>query len=475
MSFVEELDTIMMSFLSSYGFSCDTFGANQDNDTISVNFKSIEKAQSNINLISNVRVSYLLDSPNEYIVKVVKTVKIFTHSFGGLTSEILKIPCKNKKIYNFLLIIEKLLDMPFIVFFNKFADEETLQSFYSSFFSIFISEYIPLPNYKPPVLEDYRKIDISFNPKDLIVTKRLKNYFDNNYLSSFANMNRVNYHNKDYIKYVKSLTKNVELFCKISKLKYKETKNKIFYNNYIISRFILDNEAEVESDLDILLKYAKYFQDNKSIPENENFFLYTKFNNNKQRKLFNTLKQIYGLQLLEKDKDNWNFVRDKFLNYENGIKLEIIKNGPFIPDSYARPYDWPGLKWLIYNYLRLLNNYESYYKDAYGNIYAFEANMCFLTDDELFNLGLYLYIFRRFYQANDIFNDLYTRGYDKENCEKMLIKLKIATKTKDALSNIDFKEKNIYEKAYKQLCDKQDYKTIQNTIIESYKNYNPGG
>ena len=446
----------------------------------------------NVKVVNNIRI--FIVNETKYAIDIKKTITILYHSYQCQTGELLEIENDIEEECNeFLQVVKQEIDMPFLVFFSYFDKNNLMEEFFYNDLSILVSEHLPFPEYKEPDLKDYCehiKTICNFTPNDFIITEGLENYFDNNYVYSFSSINKVNYKSKDYLQYIKNSSENIKAFCEVSESKYKETKNEVFYNNYIVGKFLL-NES-IKSDFYILLHFLEYYNKNEELPEDSSFFLNKEYKG-KQLEVFNILKQIYIIQLCREFDDN---KMNTIASLLNSVKIDetvkfyfcLIKYGPGIPDSdrYISPtiHKKYPLKRAIYNYLTVLKNvYEqsdgNYYRQINNIIdkHATKDNISSLSDDEKFNLGLYFYIFRDFEKAKQIFENLLDCKYNMSECAEILNKISVCQKEKDSLIKIGIDDKNksivvefdIYKAAFHQLCQEINYEEIRLSVIANWK------
>lgn len=449
-----------------------------------------------IEVINNIEV--LKQNNTRYGVKITKTISVFHHTFFVYKSNILDIE-QNKEIETEELIraVKEKLNMPFLVFMCKYCKQDNeLEQFIIRFLSVIISEYLPLPKIKMPDLTKYNKnIKFNIDVKSLIDTNGLENYFDGGYNNSYSSILGIDYKNDSYIKYIESIDKNIDEFCDISLSKYKETKDKQFEDNYTIAMFLLGNT--VESDLYTLLDYMSIYNEKGVFPEDNDFYILKSFNG-KAGDLFQLLQQSYLIQLLDDIQANIEHILSllNVTNIDEAIKFKIylIKYGAgipndetYIPKSLYKKYP---LKREIYNYLTVLQNIYTHeenclYKQAYETLISltmdtnYKVNKSVLNNQELFNLGLYFYVFSELDKAQDIFKFLIEQLYDIEDCNIMLNKINVLKRKENSLQKIGLSNINkrlyikskldIYQAAFWQLCNNIDYKDIQASVIANWQ------
>lgn len=423
------------------------------------------------------------------------------------------------KLYEFLSSLEKLIHMPFPIFAITLTP--TINGFWGKL-NIFFSYLIPTPSYKKPKPETY-KFDIKplLSIDDLIDIDGLEEDFAECNLYSLGMLLDVKYENKYYKEYIDALTQDIESFASISYDMYKKTKNIKYLNNYTIARYkqgIIENNYLAQC-----LSMMDAYKQNDILPEYKmDFIYYTGPACERIGLLDSFLSLAHILYLLTDIEGNFETIlsildtvieeRYKDIVLEIKFFIELIKFGPGIPNDsqYKNLYINKPLKKEIYNHLTVIKNMHeiannNFYFNARQIIETLtkEENFAFnradLSDDEMFNLGLYLYHFSNFEMAENIFMGLFHRGYEKLECAIMVVKIYIAKLDtnfpKDIVNflgdDISFLNKiksrrnktittieDIYIDIYKHLLKEKDKKIepgdiskIREMFIEKYNSY----
>lgn len=423
---------------------------------------------------------------------------------------------EESKLYEFLSSLEKFIHMPFPIFAITLTP--VINGFWGKL-NIFFSYLIPTPSYKKPKPETY-KFDIKplLSIDDLIDIDGLEEDFTECNLYSLGMLLDVKYENKYYKEYIDALTQDIESFASISYDMYKKTKNIKYLDNYTIARY---KQGIIEdNDLAQYLSMMDAYKQNDILPEND--IHYIGASHERIGLLVSFLRLAHILHLLTDVKYNFekililldtiNEQRYKDIVLEIKFLIELIKFGPGIPNDnqYKNLYINKPLKKEIYNHLTIIKNMHeiadnNFYFNARQIIETLtkEENFAFnradLSDDEMFNLGLYLYHFSNFEMAENIFMGLFHKGYEKLECAIMVVKIYIAKLDtnfpKDIVNflgdDISFLNKiksrrnktittieDIYIDIYKHLLKEKDKKIepgdiskIREMFIEKYNSY----
>lgn len=445
-------------------------------------------------------------SPNKYGVQITKSIILYQKQYKVTHSDVLEIMDFEDRETATNELLDKIkirFDTPFLLYYSAYSDDT---EFYNQYLLFYIGEYIPFPEWNKPLLKNHiSKIDFGWAYNDFIVTQGLSNYFDKTFSSSLSSLLDVNYGNTEFQEYVKNQFDDHKKFADVSLQKYNETGNEIFYLNYIVTKFKLGEI--VDDEFYTMLEQLKEYTDTGKLPGDFDYKIelpHVKGESPAKSDLHLFLIKAYLYQLLSEYKRDiieevyhvFDYL-NKHYNYkelELNFIFDLIANGPgapnhntYIPKDFSKKYP---LRREIYNNLTLLKHIhgldDKIFNNAKSSIDALtkpdnlDNNISILKDDELFNLGLYFFVFQKFELAYDVFNKLLEKGYEPQKSENMLAKIDIMMRHKESKfkNNMPFfvtkknkveTELDIYRIAYNQSCQCNEVDTIKSSIIANYQ------
>lgn len=462
----------------------------------------------------------ILNDQIDWKINITKTMALL----GQIYSHTNTIKIKEKQEEEYLSIpdgINKTIELVFMPFLIFLLEEVESNEFWNNL-NIFVSETIPIPHYEIPPISEFRIKSLPTCDDFVCLDKILEEDFTNYYDSSFSNILGLDCANEEYQKYIDSYKSDLDMFISISLEMYKKTKYLLYKDNYIIAKYKQGVVVEDEVVARCLSAIDNY-RENNIISDyllDGNFMCI--FDG-----LSNTLKQdvhlfsnkaisfmnVFDLLILLSDiEKNYNEIKKELERLKNnnkyykddvmGIKflLDLAEYGPGIPNSVRympnSVYKDEPLKREIYNCLTILKNTNeipdyNYYnkaKDIFESLCGddnFLLNEQNLSDYDLFNLGLYFYIFNKLDMAKDIFMSLFSKDFNKLGCATMILKIHIincdtnlpqeiigflpkqsllSDKEIDKIESID----DVYAVAYRQLRNGVDIEEIKQSLKFNY-------